>query len=131
MDFSFLDFVKRIFVWWQGATLGTLWTTWRYGSYVGSDTLGNRYYQDRTGKRRWVLYKSTVEASLVPAEWHGWLHHTFKEPPTVAPFKLRAWELEHIPNLTGTPLAWRPRGSLAETGVRPAATGDYEAWQPE
>ena len=126
-----MDFIKRIFIWWRGATIGTLWTTARTGHPVGTDSLGNRYYQDASGKRRWVLYRATVDASLVPPEWHGWLHHTFKEPPTVTPFKVKPWEQEHRPNLTGTPLALRPQGSLAESGIRPAATGDYQAWQPE
>ena len=36
-----------------------------------------------------------------------------------------------MPNLSGTPGAYRPRGSLAALGERPAATGDYEAWEPE
>lgn len=123
--------LKMIFIWWRGATLGTLWTTWRHGRLVGSDGFGNRYYQTADGKRRWVLYDGTVEASRVPAEWHGWLHHTFKEPPTVAPVKARSWERAHQPNLSGTPGAYHPRGSLLAQGERPAATGDYEAWQPE
>jgi NADH:ubiquinone oxidoreductase subunit len=32
--------------------------------------------------------------------------------------------------MTGTPLAWRPPGSILSTGQRPPATGDYEAWKP-
>ena len=126
-----ISFIRRLFVWWHGATLGTLLTTLIHGQFVGKDTLGNRYYQTRDGRRRWVIYPGTVEASFVPPEWHGWLHHTFKEPPTVSPPKLKPWEKEHIPNLTGTPDAWRPPGSLARGGVRAKATGDYEAWQPE
>ena len=78
-----MSFLKMLFIWWRGATLGTLWTTWRHGRPVGTDKFGNRYYRDSTGKRRWVLYNGTVEASRVPADWHGWLHHTVKDPPTV------------------------------------------------
>lgn len=126
-----MSLLRLIFIWWHGATLGTLVNTWRSGRFVGSDRYGNRYYQNATGKRRWVLYAGTVEASRVPPEWHGWLHHTFKEPPAVAPAKARAWEREHVPNLSGTPAAYRPQGSLAARGERPAATGDYEAWEPE
>jgi len=126
-----MSFIKMLFIWWRGATLGTLWTTWRRGRFVGTDTFGNRYYQDATGKRRWVLYNGTVEASRVPPDWHGWLHHTFKEPPTVTPPKVRPWERGHVPNLSGTPGAYRPPGSLAARSERPAATGDYEAWEPE
>jgi len=123
--------VWQFFVWWRHATLGTLVKTWLGGRFVGEDKFGNRYYQDKAGKRRWVIYAGTVEASRVPPDWHGWLHHTFKEPPTVTPPPVKAWEKPHQPNLTGTPGAYRPPGSLAEGGVRAKATGDYQAWKPE
>ena len=119
-----------IFVWWKGATLGTLVTTWLTGQAVGTDEFGNRYYQSKKG-RRWVLYNGTVEASRIPADWHGWMHHTYKEPPTTAPLKTKSWEAPYAPNLTGTEGAYRPDGSLVRGGVRPAATGDYQAWRPE
>ena len=126
-----MNLLASVFVWWRNATIGTLVHTWFTGSSVGKDKFGNRYYQSKDGKRRWVIYAGTVEASRVPSEWHGWLHHTFNEPPTVAPLKERAWEKEHTPNLTGTAGAYRPPGSLARGGVRAPATGDYQAWQPE
>jgi NADH:ubiquinone oxidoreductase subunit len=106
-------------------------TTWTSGNAVGTDDFGNRYYQNKDGSRRWVLYNGTVEASRVPADWHGWLHHTFAEPPTQVPFKTKPWEAAHQPNLTGTLGALRPSGSLQASGQRPAATGDYQAWKPE
>lgn len=111
--------------------MGTLVHTWLNGRFAGEDKFGNRYYQNKTGKRRWVLYNGTVEASRVPPEWHGWIHHTLKEPPPANPPKARAWEREHQPNLSGTSGAYRPPGSLAEKGQRPPATGDYQAWKPE
>ncbi len=59
------------------------------------------------------------------------MHYTFDEPPTVAPLQRRAWEQDHQPNLTGTPGAWRPKGSIARGGERASATGDYQSWSPE
>jgi NADH:ubiquinone oxidoreductase subunit len=38
---------------------------------------------------------------------------------------------EHRPNLTGTPLAYRPPGHTLKGGHRAPASGDYEAWKPE
>ena len=78
-----------------------------------------------------MIYDGYAEASKVTPDWHGWLHYTFDLPPTEQPLPRRAWEKEHLPNLTGTPLAWRPPGSLANEAKRPAATGDYQAWTPE
>ena len=130
--------LKTIFTWWNGATLGVHWTIRRMGGYVGQDEAGNKYSEAKTNKesfdgrkRRWVVFNGYAEASKVSPDWHGWLHHTFEEPPTVEPLKRRAWEKDHLPNLTGTVEAWRPSGSLARTGERPPATGDYQAWRPE
>ena len=130
--------LKNIFTWWNGATIG-IRNTVRGSVFVGKDELGNSYYEarddsdsyDKGRKRRWVVYNGYAEASKVPADWHGWLHYTFDQPPTEQPLPRRAWEKEHLPNLTGTPLAWRPPGSLAGDAKRPAATGDYQAWTPE
>jgi len=44
---------------------------------------------------------------------------------------VRGFEKTHQPNLTGTPDAYRPSGSLAKGGARPPATGDYQAWKPD
>jgi NADH:ubiquinone oxidoreductase subunit len=122
--------LSQLFVWWKNATPGTYLTTMFSGIAVGKDEFGNQYYQNKEGKRRWVIYAGTVEASRVPPDWHGWLHHTFALPPTEDPPKRRSWELDHQPNLTGTNGAWHPDGSLWKDGHRPPATGDYDAWRP-
>jgi NADH:ubiquinone oxidoreductase subunit len=134
-----LSVLKSIFTWWNGATPGIHFTIARRGRFVGQDDLGNRYFEarddrdsyDRGRKRRWVIYKGYADASKVPAEWHGWLHYTFDEPPTTAPLPRKAWEKDSIPNLTGTIHAYRPKGAIARGGERQRATGDYEAWTPE
>lgn len=126
-----MGILAEIFTWWHGQTFGTRVMTWRKGEKVGTDSQGNVYYRERSGKRRWVIYNGEVEASRVPPEWHGWLHYTVDEPPTVAPPVVKPWEKDHVPNLTGTVLAYAPPGSLLGAGTRPKATGDYEAWKPE
>ncbi|QJE72963.1 NADH:ubiquinone oxidoreductase subunit NDUFA12 [Aerophototrophica crusticola] len=109
--------------------------TWRLGVLVGTDKAGNRYYREKKARagmreRRWVLYNGEPEASKVPPEWHGWLHHTVKEPlGENSPFH-KPWQKEHLPNPTGTLQAYRPPGHLFEGGERARATGDYEPWTP-
>ena len=66
-----LNFIKRIFTWWDGQTLGTQLWTWRKGKKVGEDELGNIYYTDSAGLRRWVIYNGEVEGSRVSPDWHG------------------------------------------------------------
>ena len=131
------DVLKSIFTWWNGATIGIRFHIGRSGVFVGEDEFGNRYYEARTNKdsydrhkRRWVTYRGYAEATKVPPDWHGWLHHTWQEPPTRAPLARKPWEQPHQENLTGTALAYRPRTSiLAPQPVAPAR--DYEAWAPE
>lgn len=128
--------LTRIFTWWNGATLGAMFDIGRRAVLVGKDEVGNRYYEERKPslegrKRRYVIYSGLAEASRVTADWHGWMHHTVDDPPTVSPAKLKSWEKPHIPNLTGTRYAYRPKGSMARGGVRAASTTDYEAWSPD
>ncbi|MFM8941591.1 MAG: NADH:ubiquinone oxidoreductase subunit NDUFA12, partial [Phenylobacterium sp.] len=120
------------------ATIGAGFHIKRRGVLVGQDDYGNTYYQAKDAKdsydgrlRRWVIYTGYPDASKVPPDWHGWLHYTFDDPPTLAPLPRRSWERDHQPNLTGTIHAWRPRGSIARGGERSPAAGDYEAWRPE
>jgi len=131
--------LRAIFTWWTGATIGARFHIGRRGIEVGQDDYGNRYFEARDDKdsydvgrkRRWVIYQGYADASKVPAEWHGWLHYTFDEVPTAENLPRQAWEKDHTPNLTGTVNAWRPKGSIARSGARPRATGDYQAWTPE
>jgi NADH:ubiquinone oxidoreductase subunit len=114
-----------------------LWT-WRFGEKVGQDEQGNTYYRTKGGKidptlgfeRRWVVYNGYAEATKIPPSWHGWIHHTVDVAPTEENYVAREWEKPHVPNMTGTPAAYRPSGSTLASGRRPAATGDYQAWTP-
>jgi NADH:ubiquinone oxidoreductase subunit len=125
-----MGLLGKIFTWWDGATIGTLLDSWRFGAQVGEDSAGNRYFRAKDGKRRWVLYNGSNDASRVPPEWHGWLHGTFDDLPDVSLPAPREWQTEAEANLTGTSAAYRPAGALERGGQRAAATGDYEAWQP-
>ena len=119
----------RVATWWNGATLNTLLYTWRKGVRVGEDEQGNVYYRTRDDSRRWVLFNGECEASRVSPDWHGWLHHTFREPPEGGKLPRRAWERPHEENPTGTALAHAPAGSIRR-GV-PLERRDYEAWIPD
>ena len=115
-------------------TIGTRLFTLLRGRLVGRDVLGNRYYErrDRRGirrNRRWVLYAGADEASSVPAEWWGWLHHSTDGPLPEGVRK--TWQRPFQINLTGTEAGYRPPGHDYEGGHRARAPGDYEAWSPE
>ena len=128
-----MKLLKRIFTWWDGATIGAGLFIRRHGAQVGSDALGNIYFESKRPvngyTRRWVIYDGSNDASRVPPEWFGWLHHMTDLVPDALP-PVRTWEKPAVPNLTGTPVAYRPAGALERGGNRAAATGDYEAWSP-
>ena len=115
-------------------TLGTRLFTWMRGHQVGTDAEGNRYFEDKkliAGRRRkrWVLYNGEVEASRVPPDWHGWLHHTTDATPPRGGLPRQSWQKDHVRNLSGTDAAYRPPGhSSSVGGEKPKAP--YEAWRP-
>ena len=114
--------------------LGTRLFTLLKGRRFGVDAFGNVYYEERRPRagyrvRRWVAYAGAPEASLVPPEWHAWLHYTTDEP--LVERMRRPWEKPHMPNATGTPASYRPPGHDYRGGTRARATGDYEAWTPD
>ena len=128
-----MKLLARIFTWWNGATIGTALWSRRIGTAAGTDALGNAYFEggsDVHGRpRRWVIYEGANDASRVPPEWFGWLHHQSDLVPEALP-PSRTWEAPPVANLTGTGGAYRPAGALERGGNRSAATGNYEAWSP-
>lgn len=132
-----MSILSEIFSWWGGNTWGTRSTIWWQGRFVGKDELGNRYYVQKKGvgplgvPRRWVVYTDLAEPSKVPPEWHAWLHYTVDTPPTEEAYTPKPWQKPHKMNMTGTPDAYRPSGSILTAAERPRATGDYKAWKPE
>ncbi len=124
--------LRDIFTWWHGTTIGTTLFTSRHGKKVGEDEAGNVYYRNADDTRRWVIYRIDSEASNVSADWHGWLHHTFDQPPTELPLRAWSWQKERLPNLTGTDAAYRPPGSLVSHGRDAGVTPKpYTPWVPE
>ena len=124
-------FLIQFFTWWNGQTIGTKFFTWRKGILVGEDQFGNKYYQEKKGKRRWVIFNGLSEASMIPPGWHGWMHHRIDVPPSEEEYVAKPWQKEHLGNQTGTPQAYHPPGSILTPNKRPKVTGDYEAWTPE
>lgn len=117
-------------------TIGTWLHTKFNGHLVGKDGFGNRYFISRKrsasgNKKRWVMYNGMPEPSKVPPMWHAWLHYMTDTLPMQDNTPTYSWQKEHVPNLTGTRHAYRPKGDLATLGVRDASTSDYVAWTPE
>lgn len=108
--------------------------TLRRGSFVGKDSQGNCYFEERVGdthgrKRRWVVYAGPADASVIGPEWHAWLHHISDQ--VLPDSGRRPWQKPHLPNLTGTPESYRPAGHDYAGGRRAKASGDYQSWTPD
>lgn len=125
-----LNTLLKAVTWWNGSTLNTTLFTRRHGLAVGEDDQGNRFYRNADDSKRWVIYNGEIEASRIGADWHGWLHRTYNEVPSVKPLSHKSWEKPHQENLTGTMLAYAPAGSI-RSGSAPKERQDYEAWVPE
>ena len=120
-------------------TFSTRLYTLLFGTCVGQDTSGNRYFRRRARathgtdarktEKRWVIYKGAAEPSSVPAEWHGWLHYTADAPPSERATR-HAWQKPHAPNPTGTASRYLPSGHLARGGAHAPTAADYEPWVP-
>ena len=70
-----LTLLRKIFTWWNQDTFGTRLKTIFFGKLVGTDALGNKYYESKDGKR-WVIYANTIDASKIPVEWYSCLLYT-------------------------------------------------------
>ena len=127
--------MARISVFSVLSTVQILVFTWLNGVRVGVDAEGNTYYRGRRKRggreRRWVIYNGEAEASRVPPEWHGWLHHQTDAVPAESNPLRRVWQKPPAANMTGSAASYLPPGHALAEGIRAPATGDYEAWRPE
>ena len=120
-----INLLKQIFTWWHKQTVGTFIYTLLAGKFVGSDQFGNKYYTNSKGSR-WVIYKSTVESTRVPPDWHAWIHFLTINKPFASAEKF-SWQKKHEENLTGTKKAHKPDGSLSTLVKKNMKK--YETWK--
>ena len=118
-----MNLLKQIFTWWHQQTIGTMILTFFSGKLKGTDEFGNKYYNSKSGKR-WVIYKDAVEASNIPPNWYSWIHFTSNKLPD-SNQKKYSWEKRHVPNLTGTNKAYRPKKIIERKNIKKK----YETWK--
>ena len=120
-----ISFVKQIFIWWHRQTIGTFIYTLFTGKLVGTDEFGNKYYSNAK-KKRWVIYNNRVESTMIPPEWHLWIHFLKNKKPSDNPIKFN-WQKKYEENLTGTTKAYKPDGSLNSDSKKDMKK--YETWK--
>ncbi|KAF9569429.1 NDUFA12-domain-containing protein [Agrocybe pediades] len=97
------------------------------GTYIGKD----QYYENRNaeeeipGRHRWVDFaQHDYNATQVPPEWHSWIQHIRKDPPTndvVLQNSTPPWKAPYVENLTGTRGAYKPYNTVLPK---------IKAWEP-
>ena len=102
-----LTLLKKIFTWWNRDTFGTRLNTIFFGKLVGKDSFGNKYYENKKGKR-WVIYAEEIDASKIPVEWYSWIHFTPNKIEKIHELAKYDWQKSHQPNLTGSKDAYFP-----------------------
>ena len=117
-----LTLLKKIFVWWNQDTIGTKIKTILFGKLVGKDAFGNKYYENKNGKR-WIIYNGEIDASKIPVEWYSWIHFTPNKIEKTHDLKKYEWQKPHQPNLTGTESAYYPYKEKDVTKKK------YKAWK--
>ena len=101
--------------------------------YKGQDEFGNKYYEQKKAQinrknKRLVDYKGISEASKVPAKYHGWLHHYSDDFPKGNKKKF-SWQKKHLPNLSGTQYAYKPKNINSKTTYA-NQNEEYQSWTP-
>ncbi len=118
-----LTLFKQLFTWWNQQTLGTRIHTFISGKFVGEDSFGNKYYTNKSGKKRWVIYKDEIDASKIADEWYSWIHFTNNKIENKHDLKKYNWQKPHLSNQTGTEKAYHPNKKNNEINKK------YKSWK--
>ena len=102
-----LTHLKKIFVWWNQATIGTMLKTIFFGKLVGKDLQGNKFYESKS-KKRWIIYSGEIDASKISSDWYSWIHFTKNKIENIHDLERYKWQKPHQSNQTGTANAYHP-----------------------
>ena len=118
-----LTFIKEILTWWNRQTLGTRIQTILFGKFIGEDEFGNKYYENKKRKKRWVIYNGEIEATKIPVEWYSWMHSIKNKIEQTHELEKYDWQKKHLSNQTGTDNAYNPQKNKNATKKK------YKTWK--
>jgi NADH dehydrogenase (ubiquinone) 1 alpha subcomplex subunit 12 len=109
------------------------------GELVGTDAHGNKYFEKvdaQSNRSRWVVFAGSTHYTMqnptvVPPEWHGWLHYIVDENPSNASgddLKAPQYQIEAKAHPSFTGPKYQPKGAWGTEGQRDWRK--YQAWQP-
>lgn len=114
---------------WQSIKKVYRMDTLKDGKKVGEDKYGNKYFTNKRyfwTRERWLEYDPIhgvdYDATMIPAEWYGWMHHKTDYLPDEDPLRpCYKWVMDMEPNPSGS-----PRQYMCYSTTRPK----IEAWIP-
>ncbi len=98
-----------------------------FGKKIANDKFGNKYYMVFIDmlfikiEKRYVLYNGIKDSSKIPPEYNNWLMGNVDDISTL---QTRAWVKSHLPNLSGTKLAYYPKEDNLNSKKK-------QAWKPK
>ena len=110
--------------------------TFLFGSLVGYDKFGNKYYQ-RKGRRRtanngrserWLIYNDIEDAKFIPPMWHSWLHHNNDNFPSEGLIKPTAKEIQEA---RSTAIQKYFSANTSPAQARGQKELSYNSWSPK
>ena len=118
--------ISKLFIWWDGQTIGTQIYTKFFGNFVGSDEYGNNYFKSRDGTKRWINYKGVCDASSISPSWHSWLHKTTNRIPSLEKDDLSKRNIEGNYKKIEKSKKYHPYNFKKHS-----IFNDYESWKPK
>ena len=118
--------ISKLFIWWDGQTIGTQIYTKFFGNFVGSDEYGNNYFKSSDGTKRWINYKGICDASSISPSWYSWLHKTTNKVPSLEKDNLSKRNIEDNYTITEKSKKYHPNNSKNHL-----IFNDYESWKPK
>ncbi len=112
--------------------LGTILYTIVFGKKVGKDELGNRYFISKKNPlKKWVLYKSDKNPTIIPVNWQLWLIDNDIEnlPTNESSNKKYTWEKSREQNYTGTMKSYHPAKEIIKQKAKNKQK-NYKNWNP-
>ena len=108
---------------------GTLLYSFFLGKKIGEDNLGNKFYIHKYSKRKWVLYKKSVDPTQLSVEWHKWLTDSDNLYIPKNNIKDHEWQKRREPNYSGTQKAYHPKLSIKKEKFN--NKNNNEIWTPK
>ena len=112
--------------------IGTILYSFLNGKKIGEDQQGNSFYiHKKNKKKRWVLYKSQIDPTILDVKWQIWLTDTNIDNETEINNINFKWQKNKKANLTGTPNSYHPVSNSRKEKKAIKKLNKNSIWKPD